>query len=143
MKRILYVSFAAFALAACSNSDNADENPVAGRDSIGVTEPDSTVVMLKVTEEDALRLVSQVKEIEAELKRTYPDTTVKNVLLLMQGASSDDPRHYVQLTEIHPENAVALMHFSVDAYTGEVKVMDPLSEGEIWITLDQWRKMKI
>lgn len=145
MKKTLCASLAVLALIACTNNQQPKEEPAVNTDSIThiTPAPDPGVVMFKVTEEDALRLVSEVKEIDAELKRTFPDTTVKNVLLLMQGATADDPRHYVQLTEVHPQNAVALMHFSVDANTGEVKVMDPLSEEETWISLEQWRRMKI
>ena len=136
------MSFAAFAFAACSNNNNEQtkETPVVKKDTII---SDSTVVMFKVTEEDALRLVSQVKEVEAELKRTFPDPNHKIGLLLMQGATAEDPRHYVQLTETHKEVPIPLTHFSVDAYTGEVKVMDPLSEERTWITLDEWRQIKI
>lgn len=145
MKKIIYTSIVALILSACNNSEQPKKDPDVNADSVKRIDPnpDPNVIMFKVTEEEALRLVSQVKEIDAELKRTFPDTTVKNMLLMMQGATADDPRHYVQLTEVHPENAVALMHFSVDANTGEIKVMDPLSEDETWISLEQWRKMKI
>jgi hypothetical protein len=143
MKKItLFIFFTAF-FAACSNSTDNSDN-AASKDSIpAIQDSSSAAVLFNETEEEALHDVSKVPEINKELNRTFPDTSVHNALVLVQPATPEDPNHYVQLMEMHPENGVTLMHFRVDAISGEIRVMDPLAEEETWISLDKWRQTKL
>jgi hypothetical protein len=135
-------------LFSCSSEPNepvssTGNNPVIPHSDSLTANSEAAAVFFKVTDEEALRVVSKIPEVEYELKRAYKDTTVKNMLVLIQEASPEDRNHYVQLMEMHGDRGTALIHFRVDANTSEIKVMDPLAEEELWITLDKWRQIKL
>lgn len=144
MKKLLPL-FTIASIIACNNSSQKNEQPVQDSASKAQeqTGADPVTVLFNITDEEALRLVSEIEEINKELKRTFKDTTVRNQLVLVQPASPEDTHHYIQLMEMHDDRGVTLAHFRVDAMTGEIRVMDPLSEEETWVTLEQWRKIKL
>jgi hypothetical protein len=144
MKKYLLL-FAAATLFSCNNDRTVNTPPAKDsaqvvHDSIG---SDPSTVIFNVTDEEALHLVSEVKEINVELKREFKEENVRNQLVLVQPASPEDANHYIQLMEMHDDHGVTLEHFRVDASTGEIRVMDPLAEEDSWITLEHWRKTKI
>lgn len=141
MKKIIF-TIATTALVAGCNTNPPDDAPAVRIDTLeSIVHPRKDEKALRISGEDAIELVSQVKEIDKELKKVYSDTTTHSSLVLTQSATAEDASHYVDLMEMHDTHGVSIQKFRVDASTGEIKVLDIMNDK--WITLEEWRNMKL
>lgn len=127
-------------MAACNNTP-PDDAPAVRIDTLESIVHPRKERSFKVSGDEAISLVSEIKEIEKELKKVYSDTSTHTSVVLTQPATAEDASHYVDLMEMHDTHGVSIQKFKVDAATGEIMVLDIMNDK--WITIGEWRNMEL